>query len=362
MRPRLHHTIRKYTLAMLETFNGLFVELEGKDDNGDTTYTYKTIPIKYISREKINLLDEVEEKQLLNGNYNFLPRTSLALSSIVKNNERQSNKFCKIATNDFGEFVYNAVAYDFAFDMSIMCRGMNEASNVIEQISYKFNPTYTLLINEIPNQTTPTSVPIQLVEIGMEDSEYEETSTNIVIVQVSMMLKGNFYEPVREMHKVKNFKMFMNMWYYSDKNEMNRAKLYDFDVVNDVPEDNPDEYILLDDNGEFGYIVPVITDIIITDPQDDETILSDVVNVGDKVQLIVELKDPDNKYPEIQYLWDVPTSVVLTNSPLTSYNHIDDGSRKIFTCNATGIVEVKVIAQDVHGNNSNLFIKQITVV
>ena len=362
MRPRLHHSIRKYTLAMLETFNGLFVEIEKRTPEGDVSYVYKNIPIKYRSREKINLLDEIEEKQLLSGNYNFLPRTSLTLSAIVKNNERQSNKFTKIATTNFGEFLYNAVSYDFSYDMTIMCRGMNEASNVVEQITHKFNPTYTLLINEIPNQITPTSVPIQLLEVTMEDSEYDETSNNIVVVTISMILKGNFYEPVREMHKIKNFKMFMNMWHYDDKNEMNRAELYDFDVVDSIPEDVPDEEILVDDEGQFGHVIPVINDIIITDVLDETIVLTDTVNVNDEVQLIVDVTDYDNKYPEIHYIWDVPSSVTIVDSPLTTDNHIHDGSRKIFSCNTTSTVEVKVIAQDVHGNNSNLFIKQITVV
>jgi len=358
-RPKLHHSIRKYTLAMLETFNGLFVEIEDKNQDNENIYKYKQIPIKYKSREKLNLFDEIEEKNLLSGNYNVLPRTSLALVSIIKNNERQSNKFCKIATTNFGEFLYNAVSYDFSYDMSVMCRGMNEASNIIEQIASKFNPTYTLLINEIPNQITPTSCPIQLIELTMEDTEYEELSTNIVIVTASFILKGNFYEPVREMKKIKHYKMFLNMWHHSIENEMNRAKLYDFDVIDSIPEDIGEDYDLTDIEGQFGNIQPVITDIITSDPLDEDVPMTDTIQVNEELGLICELHDYDNKWSELFYTWDVNGSAIIYDNP---NSEITDGSRKILKGNATETIEVKCIVQDVHGNSSNMFIKQITVV
>lgn len=338
---------------MLETFNGLFVEIPTKDADGNNAWNYRKIPIKYKSREKLNLFDEVEEQNLLSGNYNVLPRTSLALTSTIKNQERQSGKFTKIATSDFGEFLYNAVSYDFAYDMAVMCRGMNEASNVVEQIASKFNPNYTILINEIPNQITPTSVPIQLVEISMEDQEYEEISTNIVTVNVSMVLKGNFYMPVRDMKKVKHFKMYMNLWYNDIENEMNRAELFDFDVNDGIVEDIPDQEELIID-GEFGKISPVIDDIITT----VDSNLTDSVSVGTEMNVTCVVHDFDNKYDELTYIWDVSGSGTITQDD----SEISDGSRQILIGSASEIVELKCIVQDVHGNSSNLFIKQITIV
>ena len=56
----IHNTIRRYRLAMLETFNGLKVEYSVPKSDGTPEYRYKNIPIKYSSREKLNQLDEAD--------------------------------------------------------------------------------------------------------------------------------------------------------------------------------------------------------------------------------------------------------------------------------------------------------------
>jgi len=337
----IHNTIRKYTLGMLETFNGLKVEYAVENDNGTPEYKYKNIPIKYSTREKINLLDETDEQNLLSGNHNVLPRTSIALTSIVKNNERQSNKFNKIATTDFGEFMFNAVAYDFSFDMTIMCRGMNEASMIIEQITSRFNPTYTLLINEIPNQVTPTSVPLQLLDVGIEGLEYEELSANVIQVAVGFMLKGNFYSPIEEMAKIKNVDMYMNFWHHSTANDYNRAKLYEYDVTNTILQPDPKEFDLVTVDGEFGQIPPQITDIECADGSVDE-----------EIQAVCKFIDHDNKYDELQFIWSVTGNAEI----------VGNGDEVIVIGHSTETLELKCMILDVHNNNSNMFIKQVTIV
>lgn len=336
-----HNTIRKYTLAMLETFNGLKVEYEVQNNNGTPEYRYKNVPIKYSTREKINVLDEVEETNLLSGNYNVLPRTSIALTSIVKNSERQSNKFNKIATTDFGEFLFNAVSYDFSFDMTILCRGMNEASMIVEQVASRFNPTYTLLVNEIPNQVTPTSVPLQLLDIGMDGREYDELSNDIIEVSIGMMLKGNFYSPIEEMEKIKNVDMYMNFWYYSSANDYNRAKLFKYDVTDSVLQPVPQEIDLITTDGEYGKVLPIIVDIECEDGTVDE-----------EIPVVCKWTDYDNKYNELSFVWSVDGDGEIQGT----------GDKVTLIGRSTEILELKCMILDIHNNSSNMFIKQVTIV
>lgn len=327
---------------MLETFNGLKVEYKKNDE-----FLYKNIPIKYSTREKLNLFDEVEEKHILSGNYNVLPRTTIALTTIVKNNERQTNKFNKIATTEFGEFIFNAVSYDFSYDMTIMCRGMNEASMIIEQITSRFNPTYTLLINEVPNQINPTSVPLTLLDISIESQEYDELSTDIISINVGFILKGNFYSPVEQMEKIKNVDMYLNLWHVSLKNEYSRAKLYQYDVIDSELQSEPTETQLVSDDGTFGNIPPIIEDLISDN--------SGEVSVPINIKAIV--KDYDNKPDELSYIWDVQGDANIS----VNEEGIDD-SEVILIGNSTEMVEVRCMVTDYHGNTSNMFIKQITIV
>ena len=335
-----HNTIRKYTLAVLDTFNNLKIEYP-VTTNGVQGLTIKDIPIKYSSREKLNLFDEVEEKHLLSGNYNVLPRTTVALTTVVKNTERQPNKYNKIASTNFGDFTFNAVAYDFSFDMSIMCRGMNEASSIIEQITTRFNPTYTVLINEIPNQVKPTSVPIQLLDIGVETQEYDELSQDIVTVAVGLMLKGNFYSPILQIDKIKNVNMFLNLWHTSIKNEYNRAKLYDYDVNDSILDPNPTTYDLVDTEGQFGNIVPEITAIV----------SDDTVAIGSTISLKAVFNDYDNKIDELTFNWNVDGNTTLTSDK--------ENAELIGT--SVEVVTVQCMIIDVHSNTSNLFTKTISI-
>ena len=324
-----HNSIRKYTLALLETFNGLKVQ------EGDIL---KNIPIKYSTREKTDLLADVTEEQILSGNYNFLPRSSLKMSTVVKNPDRQSNKFNKIATSSFGEFLFNAVAYDFTFELTIMCRGMNEASSIIEQIAARFNPNYTLQINEIPNQKVPTSIPVQLLDIGFENEMYEEISANFVTINIGLMLKGNFYSPVDKMEKIHNVQMFLNLWNASIKNEYNRAKLFDFEIIDNELQP-PNEYSLMEDGVHS--VIPVIKSI--------ES--ADSIDAGKPLNLKCLFSDYDNKINELTFLWTSTGSTTVTN---TLENAVLIGR-------STEIINVSCMITDVHGNTSNLISKQITI-
>jgi hypothetical protein len=326
---------------MLETFNGLKVEYKVENANGTPEFKYKNVPIRYSTREKINLLDEVDEQNLLSGNYNVLPRTSLSLSAITKNSERQTNKFNKIATTDFGEFMFNAVSYDFSFELSILCRGMNEASMLAEQIAARFNPTYTLLVNEIPNQVTPTSVVLQLLDIGIEGREYDELSTDIIEVNVGFMLKGNFYTPIEEMAKIKNVDMYMNFWYHSTANDYNRAKLFKYDVTDSVLQPEPNEFDLISTDGKYGVIPPSIVNIECADG-----------SIGEEIPAVCKWVDNDNKYEELSFVWSVTGNAEIQGS----------GDKVILIGRSTEIVELKCMILDIHNNSSNMFIKQVTIV
>jgi hypothetical protein len=278
---------------------------------------------------------------LLSGNYNILPRSSLTLLSMVRNSERQSNKFNKIATTDFGEFFYNAVAYDFSFDMNIMCRGMNEASSIIEQITSRFSPNYTLLINEIPNQVTPTSTPVQLLDVSLETEEYEDISANIININVGLMLKGNFYAPIEQMDKIHNVDMYMNLWNNSEKNDYTRARYFQYDVTDSVVQ-HPNAHTLF----ETPFIKPVVTDIV----------SNDSIEVGNELMLRCVVSDFDNKIDELSFIWSVAGSATIEN--------VITGPKEnaILIGTATEIVTVQVIVTDVHNNTSNIFSKQITIV
>lgn len=223
------NTIRKYTLALLTTFNNLKVEYKLEDG----TYDTKTVPLKYASVEKSKLLGDIDTQELLNGNYNVLPRASLAMSTMTKFEQRSTNKFVKnnnIETSDTTrQFTYNPVPYEITFELTILCRGMNEASMIVEQIVTKFNPNYSIRINEVPGQSEPSTIPISLLDVAIEQSEYEDISTNLVTISVGLSVKANFYPPIQTVSKVNEMKMYVNIWESEEQKEIDELLGYGFE-------------------------------------------------------------------------------------------------------------------------------------
>ena len=223
-----HDTIRKYTAALLNFFNG--IEVQHRVTTGE--YVTKAVPIKYSSREKVKEFDEQTTAQLLDGNYNVLPRAILSLKSLGKLEQRVQNKNNKI--NQFHgvdsvEFSYNSVPYEFAFDINIQCRGMNEASQIIEQIAPKFNPLVNIDIWDASNLEEATRIPVKLLDISIDESEYDELSTTIIDIVFSLSMTGNLYQPIKSAPKVKEFTIYLNQ--IQSDTEATKEEMMTFDVT-----------------------------------------------------------------------------------------------------------------------------------
>ena len=174
--------------------------------------TTKKVPLKYSTIEKARILEDVTEGQLLDGNHNILPRASLALQGMSKAPERQTNKVNRIGQSRNPEemgFMFNSVPYEFGFELVVMCRGMNEANQIIEQVAPMFNPTVNIDIWDAGNLSEPTSIPVRLTDVQISSDDYAEYSTNVITVTFGISLSGNLYPPVKVLPRVKEFQMYV---------------------------------------------------------------------------------------------------------------------------------------------------------
>lgn len=238
----IHHgSIRRYTAALIETFN----DLEVQYPKSDGTSVNKKVPLTYSTREKSRILDDYTAEQILSGNYNVLPRSSLALAGLQKVDTRvmnKNNKVGKFVSNDDMEFMYNSVPYEFTFDLITQCRGMNEATQIIEQIAPVFNPSLNIDVWDVGNLSEPTRVPVRLMDVSIEAEEYEELSTNLVTVSMSISLIGNLYPPIQSMPRIKNFQMYFNKAYEDDTATRMEMLEWDVDYNGDVDPDSMKTY------------------------------------------------------------------------------------------------------------------------
>lgn len=202
-----HNTIRRYVLALLDFFNNLEVQYTDNDQ-----IITKSVPIRYKTREKLLSQDKSTE-QVLTGNTNVLPRAELDLTDLSPDTERQVSKYLKInrLRNDLdAEFQWNCLSYTFSFEVKVLCRGMNEVSQIIEQVCPKFNPNVAIDIRDAENETAPTRIPLQLGGVKFEAPEYDEKSNNIFTVSFDLTLLGYLFEPIKKYSLVKEFNINLN--------------------------------------------------------------------------------------------------------------------------------------------------------
>ena len=162
---------------------------------------------------------------------NLLPRGYLSLAGLNRSLERTKNKNLKlnrVKTEDSTDYMYNSVPYDFEYTLSYLCRGMNEATQIIEQIVPMFNPNYHIDIYDVINLQEPTRVPLQLSGVFFDIEEYDFLSTNIVTVNFNLILNGNMYMPLKSTPRLKELDLRTNI--IIDENSALRNSLLEFDV------------------------------------------------------------------------------------------------------------------------------------
>jgi hypothetical protein len=317
-----HNTIRTYTGALLNLFNDL--EVQYKNSLGEVTS--RNIPIRFASKEKSKILDEYTTEQLTSGNYNVLPRANLAWSNMIRAEQRTTNKHIKINTkaneNTF-EFLYNSVPYEFTYELTIMCRGMSEATMIIEQIACKFNPIINIDVFDATNLDEPTRIPVTLLDIGLEPSEYEELSSNIINVNVGLSIKGNIYPPIKSIERIKEFKMFLNESLEDNFNNYKKKTVFSYDVIDGELE-----------NGNI--FIPEIMD---TYPRIIEIVGSNIGLGSNNILTIWE--DDDSTIRELTFEW-----FILSGSASIT-GDIDEA---ILNISDVGSVEVLCKITDENGN------------
>lgn len=223
-----HNSIRKYTGALLETFNAF--EIQYKTTTGELN---KKIPIVYAVREKGQILDPYTYSQLTEGNYNILPRANLSLVAITKADNRVQNRNHKINTfrdDEQLQYSFNSVPYEFSYSLSFHCRGMNEAAMIIEQIAPMFNPTVEIDIWDALNLDVPTRIPVRLLDISLEPSPYDELSSNIITLECGISLMGNLYQPIKSYGRIKEFEMTVSA---SNNGKIEQDFIHNWDVDED---------------------------------------------------------------------------------------------------------------------------------
>ena len=241
-------SVRTYTLSLLSGLSGVKHYVPAKLLDKE----FK-VPVTFGNYEKSLSIDDKTEKELTKLNFNFIPRLVLSFDGMEKASSRQTQKyqtFKRYITEDDDkgcstkhqlDFSYNSLAYDFKYTLLLQARGMTAATQITENILSRFNPSYTMSIQEFPLfEKTETQLLISDPEFEILDN-FEEADVNIINVTFNLTLRGNIYSAIDIVGGIKSVKFFLNAWGNQDVVESNLGSYFEFEnTVNVIHHGNGD--------------------------------------------------------------------------------------------------------------------------
>jgi hypothetical protein len=190
--------IRKYTVAFGNLFNSLHIArfVDGVETGRER------VPLSYGPKQKY--IYRTEQNPELNERYAIkLPRISFEMIEMTYDTTRKTPSTNKLRSetivNNSKPFAYNAVPYNFVFDVNIMTKNVDDSLQIVEQIVPFFTPDYTMTINAIPALDHKLDIPIVLNSITTADnwdSNFDERRD--IVWNMQFTLRGFLYAPIRD--------------------------------------------------------------------------------------------------------------------------------------------------------------------
>ncbi|AET34364.1 tail sheath stabilizer [Campylobacter phage CPX] len=249
-------TTKKYCKGLLDIFNS--IQVKKKVD--EKTDKYVTVPISFGSKDAASVFSDTELDQLLNGNFNILPRMSLALMSMERDDQRATSRF-QIPIKDIDgkniTFQHNCVPYSFDFVLSIATRSLTDLTSILEQILPFFNPNINLRVRELEWLTEPTTIQVELISVDYElPDENDGADIRVCSANVTMRLHGNIYPPIKNGAVIQQVKLYLSP--VVDFSEDSKEIVHKFNIDENTHMMDIDSFVRIDYGEEWNKIKPVI--------------------------------------------------------------------------------------------------------
>lgn len=251
--PFYHSTLKKLVSGFGKLFSNIYVV---RVNSNSTEKERIKVPLAYGPAEKY--LPRVDEDPTLDRGYAIkLPRMSFEIKSVQYDNTRKLNtikKNVQPVEDDPGTVLrqYQGVPYEIQIDLSILCKYIDDANQIVEQILPWFTPAYTITLNSIPEMNYQDDVPVVLTAVNLADN-YEDDWKNRrdVIWTLSFSLKTMFYGPVVDKKLITKAQLDIHTT-LTHSLEGNVTGIPRQTRITVEPEDKTAEY-----NEDFGYSIVV---------------------------------------------------------------------------------------------------------
>lgn len=199
-KPFYHHTLRKIVASFGSIFANIY--LVKRSENSNEIERIK-VPLAYGPSERY-LGRLAEDPDLGRSLAVKLPRMSFQIQSVQYDSNRKLNTIRKNIVpiyNNGGQVArqYQGVPYKIGIELSIICKYIDDANQIVEQILPWFTPAFSVTINSIPEMEYYDDIPIVLTAVTLQDN-YEEDwmSRRDIVWTMTFDVQAMFYGPIVE--------------------------------------------------------------------------------------------------------------------------------------------------------------------
>ena len=210
-----HETIKKYIIVMAHIFKD--IHIQRLDSEGELIKDV-TIPISYGQKTKLfYVLNSTKNRKY----DRILPRIDFSLNSLVPDPTRQKNPIMNINKVDGDDInsTFSGVSYNFVFDVSLICKYLDDMYQALEQILTMFTPDYqnlkTIVIDSLDIEHN-----LKVILTGVEtdvDQDIGEEEFRTCEANLTFELQGYLYKPVSTFGKIKKVEVDIANYDYQDK-------------------------------------------------------------------------------------------------------------------------------------------------
>jgi hypothetical protein len=198
-----HDQLRRYLIAFGQFFNNL--ELRRYDRAGAEVQRL-LVPLSYGPKERW-LSRLLQDPNFLQGVQQILPRLSYEMSHIGYDSQRKLKTLNNLRfVNDDNTTlsrVYVGVPYKLAFDLSLLTKTQEDATQVIEQILPYFTPDLAFAMKPIPDCELTDVIPIVLQNVTETDNyEGDFLKRRAIVWSLTFDMKVMFYGPLRNQKRI----------------------------------------------------------------------------------------------------------------------------------------------------------------
>lgn len=190
-----HQTTKQYIIAVSKLFSNIHVKR--KDAEGTELKDVK-VPLMYATKRK--LTNQLQHNLEADGVSVIYPAMAFYITSLEMSPQRKLSTSNEIVVDE-NRYVYEAVPYDYNFEVTIQTKYQDDFWQIVEQVLYYFKPDISLDIIELPELGITRDVLITLEGFDIETPEEldaDAESSRYFEATLSLNLQGAIYPPVKD--------------------------------------------------------------------------------------------------------------------------------------------------------------------